>query len=104
LINGIVPCNAPPPDYFSMMKELHGIGNRLNLPTPNLRLDYLYLECVPWRGDIKTAERSAKAVVKTAQHTTKARTEIGTGNSESGKTGGAGFQSGMEGCIGGVCR
>ena len=38
LINGIVPCNAPPPDYFSMMKELHGIGNRLNLPTPNLRI------------------------------------------------------------------
>ena len=30
LINGVVPCDAPPPDYFSMMKELHGIGNRLN--------------------------------------------------------------------------
>ena len=30
LINGVVPNNAPSPDYFSMMKELHGIGNRLN--------------------------------------------------------------------------
>jgi predicted DNA-binding protein len=30
LINGVVPNDAPPPDYFSMMKELHAIGNNLN--------------------------------------------------------------------------
>lgn len=30
LINGVIPKDAPPPDYFSMMKELHGIGNNLN--------------------------------------------------------------------------
>lgn len=30
LINGLVPRDAPPPDYFSMMRELHGIGNNLN--------------------------------------------------------------------------
>lgn len=30
LINGFVPRDAPPPDYFSMMRELHGIGNNLN--------------------------------------------------------------------------
>ena len=30
LINGVVPREAPPPDYFSMMRELHGIGNNLN--------------------------------------------------------------------------
>ena len=30
LINGVVPRDAPPPDYFSMMRELHGIGNNLN--------------------------------------------------------------------------
>lgn len=30
LINGMVPQDAPPPDYFSMMKELHAIGNNLN--------------------------------------------------------------------------
>jgi predicted DNA-binding protein len=30
LIDGVVPNDAPPPDYFSMMKELHGIGNNLN--------------------------------------------------------------------------
>jgi len=30
LIDGVVPNDTPPPDYFSMMKELHGIGNNLN--------------------------------------------------------------------------
>ncbi len=30
LINGVVPQDAPPPDYFSMMRELHGIGKNLN--------------------------------------------------------------------------
>ena len=30
LINGYIPREAPPPDYFSMMRELCGIGNNLN--------------------------------------------------------------------------
>jgi hypothetical protein len=30
LINGLVPTDAPPPDYFSMMKELRYIGTNLN--------------------------------------------------------------------------
>ena len=30
LITGLVPNDAPPPDYFSLMKELHHIGNNLN--------------------------------------------------------------------------
>jgi hypothetical protein len=30
LINGLVPTDAPPPDYFAMMKELHGIGRNMN--------------------------------------------------------------------------
>ena len=30
LISGVVPRDAPPPDYFSMMRELHWIGNNLN--------------------------------------------------------------------------
>ena len=30
LIDGVVPNDMPPPDYFSMMKKLHGIGNNLN--------------------------------------------------------------------------
>lgn len=30
LINSSVPRDAPPPDYFSMMRELYRIGNSLN--------------------------------------------------------------------------
>jgi hypothetical protein len=30
LINGLIPTDVPPPDYYTMMRELHGIGNNLN--------------------------------------------------------------------------
>ena len=30
LINGNVPRDAPPPDYFAMMRELYRVGNNLN--------------------------------------------------------------------------
>ena len=30
LISGVVPRDAPPPDYYSMRRELHRIGNILN--------------------------------------------------------------------------
>jgi hypothetical protein len=30
IINGLVPTDAPPPDYFAMMRELHAIGSNLN--------------------------------------------------------------------------
>ena len=30
LISGVVPREAPPPDFFSMMQQLHYIGNNLN--------------------------------------------------------------------------
>ena len=30
LINGVVPKDAPPPGYYSMMRELHKVGNNLN--------------------------------------------------------------------------
>ncbi len=30
LIEGSVPREAPPPDYYSMMRELYRIGNNLN--------------------------------------------------------------------------
>lgn len=30
LISGSVPREAPPPDYYSMMRELYRIGNSLN--------------------------------------------------------------------------
>lgn len=30
VITGVVPRDAPPPEYYSMMRELHQIGNSLN--------------------------------------------------------------------------
>ena len=30
LINGVVPQDAPPPEYFDFMRELHRVGNNLN--------------------------------------------------------------------------
>ena len=30
IINGLVPTDTPPPDYYSMMRTLHGIGTNLN--------------------------------------------------------------------------
>lgn len=30
IINGLVPTDAPPPDYYAMMRELHAIGNNMN--------------------------------------------------------------------------
>jgi len=30
LVNGLIPNDRPPPDYFAMMRELHSIGNNLN--------------------------------------------------------------------------
>jgi len=30
LINGLLPTDIPPPDYYSMIKELHAIGTNLN--------------------------------------------------------------------------
>ncbi len=30
LINGMIPQDAPPPDYYSMMQQLYRIGNNLN--------------------------------------------------------------------------
>lgn len=30
VISGAVPRDAPPPDYYFMMRELHKIGNNLN--------------------------------------------------------------------------
>ena len=30
LINGVVPQDAPPPDYYAMMQQLYRIGNSMN--------------------------------------------------------------------------
>ena len=37
LISGVVPKEAPPPDFWAMMREIHAIGNNMNqiaIPNP----------------------------------------------------------------------
>ena len=51
LINGLVPQDAPPPDYFAMMRELYRVGNNLNqiakkAQTLNMIDDPLYKKAV----------------------------------------------------------
>ena len=38
LINGSVPRDAPPPDYYSMMRELYHVGNNLTVSYTHLTL------------------------------------------------------------------
>ena len=42
LISGVVPRDAPPPDYYSMMRELHKIGNNLNQLTKLAHQDRIF--------------------------------------------------------------
>lgn len=30
ILNGLMPTDVPPPDYYNMMRELHAIGKNLN--------------------------------------------------------------------------
>ena len=30
IINGLIPTEAPPPDYYTMMRQLHGMATNLN--------------------------------------------------------------------------
>ena len=41
LVNGLMPQDSPPPDYYAMMRELHGIGNNLN----QIAVKAPYLKC-----------------------------------------------------------
>lgn len=41
LVNGLMPQDSPTPDYYAMMRELHGIGNNLN----QIAVKAPYLKC-----------------------------------------------------------
>lgn len=61
LINGLMPQDAPPPDYYAMMKELYRIGNNLNqiarkAQTLNMIDVPLYKKVV---GEFETTDRKS---------------------------------------------
>ena len=45
VITGVVPRDAPPPDYYSMMRELHQIGNSLNQISQNGIINDIIIWC-----------------------------------------------------------
>lgn len=65
LINGLMPQDAPPPDYYAMMKELYKIGNNLNqiarkAQSLNMIDVSLYKKAV---GEVETAVKEITAAV-----------------------------------------
>lgn len=61
LINGLVPVDAPPPDYYSMMKELYGIGNQLNQIAATARSSGK-IDTVRFDNAVKEFEQAVKTI------------------------------------------
>ena len=57
LISGVVPRDAPPPDYYSMMRELHKIGNNLNQLTV-IAHKTGSIDIMKYKEDMKTLNNS----------------------------------------------
>jgi hypothetical protein len=64
LINGLIPTDAPPPDYHAMMRELRAIGNNLNQITQKAHI----LNVV----DVKRYDEAIAALNKTVVEITNA--------------------------------
>ena len=68
LINGVVPNDAPPVDYYKMMQELHSIGNNLNQIAKSLntyeQVDIHFIEITvnELRNMIKNLEQEVRGV------------------------------------------
>ena len=61
LINGVVPNDAPPVDYYAMMKELHHIGNNLNqIAAKAHRLNVIDVQ--EYDKAVKTFEKAIKDI------------------------------------------
>ena len=63
-INGLIPTDAPPPDYYSMMRELHAIGTSLNQIAQKAHV----LNAI----DVKRYDENAAALSKTVVDITNA--------------------------------
>ena len=61
LVNGVVPNDAPPPDYYSMMRELHGIGNNLNQIAQKAHILNV-LDVQRYDDNVRLFERAVKTI------------------------------------------
>lgn len=64
LISGVVPKDAPPPDYYAMMKELYRIGNNLNQIAQKAHVLHVI--------DVQRYDRSMKEFEKAVRNITEA--------------------------------
>ena len=63
LISGVVPRDAPPPDYYSMMRELHRIGNNLNQISQQAHtLNWVYVK--RYDRDMRMFEDTVKKITE----------------------------------------
>jgi hypothetical protein len=56
LINGVIPADRPPPDFYQMMRELHSIGNNLNQIAHHAHATGIVDEARYWRNVTKLDE------------------------------------------------
>ena len=61
LVNGVVPNDAPPPDYYSMMRELHSIGNNLNQIAQKAHILNV-LDVQRYDDNVRLFERAVKTI------------------------------------------
>lgn len=61
LVNGVVPNDAPPPDYYSMMRELHSIGNNLNQIAQKAHILNV-LDVQRYEDNVRLFERAVKTI------------------------------------------
>ena len=61
LVAGVVPNDAPPPDYYSMMRELHGIGNNLNQIAQKAHILNV-LDVQRYDDNVRLFERAVKTI------------------------------------------
>ena len=64
LIAGIIPNDAPPPDYYAMMRELYYIGNNLN--------QIAHIANASGFIDVKAYEENTKMLTNAIEQITKA--------------------------------
>lgn len=60
-MNGVVPNDAPPPDYYSMMRELHSIGNNLNQIAQKAHILNV-LDVQRYEDNVRLFERAVKTI------------------------------------------
>lgn len=61
LVNGVVPNDAPPPDYYSMMRELHSIGSNLNQIAQKAHILNV-LDVQRYDDNVRLFERAVKTI------------------------------------------